>query len=118
MEAISNGIPAFKAPESANAGKTLIAMIVILSTMFLGISVLANAIQAVPTHSETVLSQIGRAIFGPGLGYVITQAVTALILILAANTAYADFPRLTSLIAKDGYLPRQLASLGDRLVFL
>ena len=117
VEAISNGIPAFEAPESTNAGKTLIAMIVILSTMFLGISVLANAIHAVPTHTETVLSQIGRAVFGPGLGYAITQAATALILILAANTAFADFPRLTSLIAKDGYLPRQLASIGDRLVF-
>jgi len=117
VEAISNGIPAFKAPESDNAGKTLIAMIVILSTMFLGISVLAHAIHAVPTHTETVLSQIGRAVFGPGLGYAITQAATALILILAANTAFADFPRLASLIAKDGYLPRQLASIGDRLVF-
>jgi hypothetical protein len=100
-----------------NAGKTLISMIVILSTMFLGISVLANAIHAVPSHSETVLSQIGRAVFGPGLGYAITQAATALILILAANTAFADFPRLASLIAKDGFLPRQLAILGDRLVF-
>jgi hypothetical protein len=85
--------------------------------MFLGISVLANTIHAVPSHSETVLSQIGRAVFGPGLGYAITQAATALILILAANTAFADFPRLASLIAKDGYLPRQLSSLGDRLVF-
>jgi len=117
VEAISNGIPAFKAPESINAGKTLISMIVILSTMFLGISVLANVIHAVPSHSETVLSQIGRAVFGPGVGYAITQAATALILILAANTAFADFPRLVSLIAKDGFLPRQLASLGDRLVF-
>ncbi|HBX68759.1 MAG TPA: amino acid permease [Chloroflexi bacterium] len=117
VEAISNGIPAFKPPESDNAGKTLIGMIVILSTMFLGISVLANAIHAVPTHTETVLSQIGRSVFGPGLGYAITQGATALILILAANTAFADFPRLASLIAKDGYLPRQLASLGDRLVF-
>jgi amino acid transporter len=117
VEAISNGIPAFKAPESTNAGKTLIAMIVILSTMFIGISVLANSVEAIPTHSETVLSQIGRAVFGPGLGYTISQAATALILILAANTAFADFPRLTSLIAKDGFLPRQLASLGDRLVF-
>jgi len=117
VEAISNGIPAFKSPESTNAGKTLITMIVILSTMFLGISILANVIHAIPSHSETVLSQIGRAVFGPGLGYAIIQTATALILILAANTAFADFPRLSSLIAKDGYLPRQLASLGDRLVF-
>ena len=117
VEAISNGIPAFRPPESDNAGKTLISMIVILSTMFLGISVLANAIHAIPSESETVLSQVGRAVFGPGLGYAIPQAATALILILAANTAFADFPRLSSLIAKDGYLPRQLASLGDRLVF-
>jgi amino acid transporter len=117
VEAISNGIPAFKSPESDNAGKTLITMIVILSIMFLGITVLANNIHAVPSHTETVLSQVGRSVFGSGTGYGITQAATALILILAANTAFADFPRLTSLIAKDGYLPRQLANLGDRLVF-
>jgi len=117
VEAISNGIPAFKPPESTNAGKALVIMIAILSTMFMGISVLANAIQAAPLHAETVLSQVGRAVFGPGLGYVVTQTATSLILILAANTAFADFPRLASLIAKDGYLPRQLSNLGDRLVF-
>jgi amino acid transporter len=117
VEAISNGIPAFKPPESSNAGKTLISMVVILSTMFLGITVLANSIHAIPLHDETVLSQVGRVVFGPGVGYAITQAATGLILILAANTAFADFPRLTSLIAKDGYLPRQLSNLGDRLVF-
>ena len=117
VEAISNGIPAFKPPESNNAGITLIMMIVTLSTMFLGITVLANAIHAIPSHSETVLSQIGRSVFGSGVGYAISQTATALILILAANTAFADFPRLTSLIAKDGFLPRQLANLGDRLVF-
>ncbi len=117
VEAISNGIPAFKPPESDNAGKTLIAMIGILSAMFLGISLLANAIGAVPVHSETVLSQIGRAVFGEGAAYFAVQLATALILVLAANTSFADFPRLASLIAKDGYLPRQLSSLGDRLVF-
>jgi amino acid transporter len=117
VEAISNGIPAFKPPESDNAGKTLLMMIIILSTMFLGITVLANAIHAAPNHSETVLSQIGRSVFGPGVGYAVTQTATALILILAANTAFADFPRLASLIAKDSFLPRQLANLGDRLVF-
>jgi amino acid transporter len=117
VEAISNGIPAFKPPESDNAGKTLIAMITILSTMFLGISILSQAVHAIPQLNETVLSQIARGVFGTGLGYSLTQIATALILMLAANTSFADFPRLASLIAKDGFLPRQLTNLGDRLVF-
>ena len=117
VEAISNGIPAFKPRESDNAGQTLIGMIVILSMMFVGITVLAIRVGAVPMEHETVLSQIGRAVLGDGLGYFLVQGATALILLLAANTAFADFPRLTSLIAKDGYMPRQLANLGDRLVF-
>lgn len=117
VEAISNGIPAFKPPEAANAGKTLAAMVLILSAMFLGISYLSVRVGAVPQHGETVLSQISRAVFGPSLGYAAVQAATALILILAANTAFADFPRLASLIAKDGFLPHQFESLGDRLVF-
>jgi amino acid transporter len=121
IEAISNGIPAFKPPESKNAGQTLIAMVVVLCTMFIGITVLANhfpiEVSAHEGHA-TVLSQIARQVFGENsiLFYYI-QFSTLFILSLAANTAYADFPRLASLIAKDRYLPRQLTNLGDRLVF-
>jgi amino acid transporter len=120
IEAISNGITAFKPPESRNAGRTLIIMIALLSTMFIGTTFLANQYQIVAVHGAdtTVLSKIARSTFGDGsvLFYVI-QIVTVLILSLAANTAYADFPRLASLIARDRYLPRQLTNLGDRLVF-
>ncbi|MBN8619052.1 MAG: APC family permease [Anaerolineae bacterium] len=120
IEAISNGIPAFKPPESQNAGKTLIAMVVLLCTMFIGLTFLANQYQVVAVHhsNTTVLSQIARAIFGDGSPlFYYMQIATLLILSLAANTAYADFPRLASLIARDRYLPRQLTNLGDRLVF-
>jgi len=117
VEAISDGIPAFRKPESENAGKTLIAMILILGVMFIGITLLANRIHAVPEHGETILSQIARAVFGEGPLYGFVQLATALILVLAANTAFADFPRLASLIARDSYLPRQLSHVGDRLVF-
>ena len=121
IEAISNGIPAFKPPESDNAGKTLIVMVLILSTMFLGITVLANSFPIEIIEGEghkTVISQIATQVFGEGsiLFYYI-QIATLLILSLAANTAYADFPRLASLIARDRFLPRQLTNLGDRLVF-
>ncbi len=117
VEAISNGIPAFKRPEAHNAGKTLIAMVLILGAMFIGISVLAHGVSAMPQEHETVLSQVARTVFGNGWAYVIVQLSTALILMLAANTSFADFPRLSSLIARDGYLPRPLANIGDRLVF-
>lgn len=117
VEAISNGIPAFHKPESDNAGKTLIAMAVLLGVMFLGITVVARGLNVVPTGGETVISQIGRRLFGGGALYLILQVATALILILAANTSFADFPRLSAILARDRFLPRQLASLGDRLVF-
>ena len=119
VEAISNGVPAFKKPESRNAATTLIWMVVILGTMFLGITWLANAYGALPndTTHETVVSQIARSVFGSGPIYAIIQVFTALILVLAANTSYADFPRLSSLLSKDRFLPRQFASRGDRLVF-
>lgn len=121
VEAISNGIPAFKRPESDNAGKTLIVMVTILSTMFVGITYLANQFPIAVTDEEghrTVLSQIAGFIFGEDtLLFFYMQFATLFILSLAANTAFADFPRLASLIAKDRYLPRQLMSLGDRLVF-
>ncbi|TAK20835.1 MAG: APC family permease [Chloroflexota bacterium] len=116
-EAISNGIPAFTAPEPKNAARTLVAMAAILAVMFLGLSVLIVGAQVIPTHSETVISILARSIFGDGLLYYVVQAAAALILVLAANTAYADFPRLTSLGARDGYAPRQLAFRGERLAF-
>jgi amino acid transporter len=121
IEAISNGIPAFKAPESRNAGQTLIVMVVILCTMFIGITFLANSYPIVVSHEQghaTVLSQIARQVFGDSsLLFYYMQFATLFILSLAANTAYADFPRLASLIARDRFLPRQLTNLGDRLVF-
>lgn len=117
VEAISNGIPAFRQPEADNAGRTLIAMTALLATMFLGISFLARALGVAPLEHETIISQIGRQVFGAGPLYLALQAATALILILAANTSFADFPRLSAILARDRYLPRQLTNLGDRLVF-
>jgi len=118
-EAISNGIPAFKQPESKNAATTLAWMAALLATMFIGTSVMAYLYQVHPRESETVISQFARIIFtGPmGWFYYIVQATTALILVLAANTSFADFPRLASLLARDRFLPRQFATRGDNLVF-
>ncbi len=119
VEAISNGVPAFKKPESRNASQVLVMMSSILAIGFLGISTLAHHLKPVVDEGgETVLSQMAGAIFGQGtLLYYGLQFGTFAILIMAANTAYADFPRLSSLIARDGYLPRQLGNRGDRLVF-
>jgi amino acid transporter len=117
VEAISNGVPAFRRPESRNAAATLTWMAVILGSLFLGLSVLASKLHPYPTHLETVNSQMARVLFGESPFYWVIQLSTCAILILAANTAFADFPRLSSIIAKDGYLPRQFANLGDRLVF-
>jgi len=118
VEAISNGIPAFQEPKSRNAGVTLLWMSGILGSLFLGISFLAGPIGAVPSEHETVISQLARAAFeGRGPLYLATIAATTLILAMAANTAYADFPRLAALQAADGYLPRQLTYRGSRLVF-
>jgi hypothetical protein len=117
VEAISNGVPAFRKPESRNASITLMLMGSLLGGLFLGVSLLAHHLHPYPSADETVISQMGRAIYGGGPIYVVLQFATAAILILAANTAYADFPRLSSIIAKDGFLPRQFANRGDRLVF-
>ncbi|MCM1981982.1 APC family permease, partial [Lyngbya confervoides] len=117
IEAISNGVPVFRVPEWINARRTMLAMGVILGSMFLGITFLTHAYQIVPTEGETVLSLLGRQILGTGPLYYGLQAATLLILILAANTSYADFPRLASLLARDQFLPRQLMRLGDRLVY-
>lgn len=118
VEAISNGIPAFKEPRSKNAGQTLIMMSVILGTLLLGISLISANIQAVPSESETVISQMARTIYdGRGFLYLMVIISTTVILIMAANTSFADFPRLSALTAADGYLPRQLTYRGSRLVF-
>lgn len=117
IEAISNGVGAFRRPESRNAAITLTWMGVILGALFFGTAVLAHRLGPYPTEEETVISQMGLAVFGEGPMYVMLQFATAAILTLAANTAYADFPRLSSIIAADGYLPRQLTNRGDRLVF-
>ena len=117
VEAVSNGVPAFRKPESENAISTLKWMVTILAIMFIGITVLGHLIHVMPNENETVVSQIARHIFGTGFFYYLIQFSTMGILVLAANTAFADFPRLASLLAIDRYLPRQLASLGDRLVF-
>ncbi len=118
VEAISNGITAFKEPRSKNAGITLIWMSLILGSLFLGISYLTKEIGAIPSESETVISQLARTVFaGRGALYLMLIAATSVILIMAANTAFADFPRLGALVAKDGFLPRQLTYRGSRLVF-
>jgi amino acid transporter len=117
VEAISDGIPAFKKPESHNASITLIWMASILMVMFISITTLSHLFGIIPRQGETVVSQLARHVFGGGPLYYYIQAATAMILVLAANTSYADFPRLASFIARDRFLPRQLVNLGDRLVF-
>ncbi len=118
VEAISNGITAFKEPRSRNAGVTLIWMTAILSTMFFSVTFLANAAGAVASHEQTIFSQIGSVIYGAGsVPYLALLGSTTLILVMAANTAYADFPRLAALAAGDGFLPKQLTYRGSRLVF-
>jgi amino acid transporter len=118
VEAVSNGVPAFRPPEAKNASATLIAMATLAIVMFVGITVLAHAYKVVPNAVESGISQLGRAIFGgPNVLYYLLQAGTTLILVLAANTAYADFPRLASIVSRDRYLPRQFMNQGDRLAF-
>jgi amino acid transporter len=117
VEAISDGVPAFRKPQAKNAATTLLTMAVILGSLFFAISVLAHHLKPFPTHEETVLSQLSRVVIGDGPFYWVLQFATAAILVLAANTAYADFPRLSSFIARDGFLPRQFMNRGDRLVF-
>ncbi|MGA9396819.1 MAG: APC family permease [Anaerolineaceae bacterium] len=118
VEAISNGIPAFKVPKSKNAGQTLIMMAVVLGSLMLGVSFLAAHIQAVPAETETVISQIARTVYDSrGILYLATIISTTVILVLAANTSFADFPRLSAIAAADGFLPRQLTFRGSRLVY-
>lgn len=118
VEAVSNGVPAFKPPEAKNAAATMLMMAALAITMFTGITLLAHAYQVCPSEQETVISQIARGVFGGrGVPYYLVQTATMLILVLAANTAYADFPRLASILARDRYVPRQLMNQGDRLAF-
>jgi len=118
VEAISNGITAFKEPRSRNAGITLVWMAFILGAIFLGISFLTRYVHAVPSEAETVISQIARTVFdGRGLIYLLVVIGTTVILILAANTAFAGFPRLSAMLAQDGFMPRQLTYRGSRLVY-
>jgi len=117
LEATADGVQSFKPPEAHNANKILIWMAVILSIIFAGISALAYLLHIVPQPGETVISQIGRNIFGEGAFYFLIQSSTALILLLAANTPFAGLPKLSSILAKERYLPRQFFTLGSRLVY-
>jgi amino acid transporter len=117
VEAVSNGVPAFRRPEATNARTTLAIMGALVGVMFLGTSWLATTSGAIPSSSETVISQLGRAVFGTGVAYYVLQLSTMGILILAANTSFADFPRLASLLARDGFMPSRFAFRGERLAF-
>lgn len=117
VEAVSNGVQALKPPEGRNAATVMTWLAVISITMFLGITYLAYDLGIIAGGAETVVSKIARRVFGTGVFYYAVQVATMLILVLAANTAYADFPRLSSILARDRYVPRQFANQGDRLVF-
>jgi amino acid transporter len=119
VEAISDGAGVFREPTSKNASRTLMMMGAILGTAFLGLTILAHHVAATPSENgETILSILGRTIYGgKGVPYYVLQIATMTILVLAANTAYADFPRLANFVASDGFLPRQFANRGDRLVY-
>jgi len=117
VEAVSDGVPAFRPPEAQNARTVLTWLGIILISLFMGITFLAWHYQVVPRAEETVVSQLARLIFGGGLLYYEIQVVTMLILVFAANTAFADFPRLAYFLARDGFIPRQFSTRGDRLVF-
>jgi len=117
VEAVSDGVPAFKPPEARNARVVLAWLGAILITLFLGITYLAFDFGIVPKEHETVVSQLARHVFGGGILYYEIQAVTMLILLLAANTSFADFPRLAFFLSRDRFIPRQFSTQGDRLVF-
>lgn len=117
VEAVSNGVSAFQPPEARNAAKTLMILILTLIVMFLGVGFAAHVYQVVPSHSITLLTQLARANFGNGLLTALVAYATLAILMVAANTSFAGFPRVLALMAADGYAPRQFAGLGDRLVY-
>lgn len=118
VESISNGVPIFKPPESRNANRTMAAMAILMGLLFMGTTGLTQYLGIVAASQETILSALARHIWGgSGLPYLLVQASTLLVLMVAANTSFVGFPRVASLVAHDGYLPRQLAFLGDRLVY-
>jgi amino acid transporter len=117
IEAVSDGVPAFRTPEARNARQVLAALGLILIVLFVGITVLVSVFHVVPVAGETTNSQLARRVFGLSPFYYLVQGVTALILVLAANTSFADFPRVASFLARDGFVPRQFANRGDRLAY-
>lgn len=117
IEAVANGVQAFKEPRGKNAAAVMVWLALILATTVIGVSFLSHWLGIAPEPKVTVLSQIGEKVFGRGTMYYLLQTTTALILVFAANTSFADFPRLSAFMARDGYMPRQMANLGDRLVF-
>jgi amino acid transporter len=117
IEAISNGVPVFNPPETKNAGRTLIVMAILMAVLFVGSIGLTQYLGIIAGQDETILSALARKLLGNGAIYVLIQSATMLILGVAANTSFAGFPRLAAILAKDGFLPRQLTGLGDRLVF-
>lgn len=118
VEAVADGVPLFKEPPAKNAARTLVMMAALGVTMFVGLTLLAHAYRVIPSETETVVSQLARGVFGGrNAFYYAVQAATMLILILAANTAFAGFPTLASIVARDRYMPRQFANLGDKLAF-
>lgn len=117
IEAVSDGVPAFRRPEAQNARAVLAVLGLILIVLFLGITFFAHAFALVPIEGETLNSQLARRLFGLTLPYYLVQGVTTLILVLAANTSFADFPRLSWFMARDRFLPRQLGNRGDRLAY-
>jgi len=117
IEAVANGVQAFREPRGANAAKVMSAIAIVLGSTVLGITILAHRLNVTPLGDTTVMSQLGECLFGRGLIYYLVQAATATILVLAANTSFSDFPRLSAFMARDGYMPRQMLNLGDRLVF-
>ena len=117
VEAISNGVPAFKPPESQNARTTLVMMACILGFLVLGVTYLSSRYGLVPAEKETIVSMLGRQVLGKNVLYYAYQAATALVLFMGANTSFADFPRVSAILAKDKYMPRQFAFKGDRLAF-
>jgi amino acid transporter len=117
VEAISNGVPAFRRPQARNASETLTIMATIAITMFLGISFLASRMHVTVSEQRSVVAQIAFSVFGGGFFFYVVQTFTTAILILAANTSYQDFPRLSAILARDRFLPRQFMNRGDRLVY-
>jgi len=117
VEAISNGVPSFQKPEEQNAARTMIVMAILMGVLFAGSIGLTQFLAVVAQPNETILSALAHKLLGNGFAYFSIQLTTTLILAVAANTSFAGFPRLAAILASDGYLPRQLTNLGDRLVF-